>query len=241
MIDMRVNTESDCWLKETNHYWQLSWMLLDKFLAWLNSLGSFKIQWNSNRNTTLFIQENALKNVCEMATILSRGRWVNSLGPSDICVSKLSIIGSDNGLSPGRRQAIIRNNAGILLIRPLGTNFSEILIEILIFSFKKMSLKVLSAKRRPFCRGPNVLKSSPSKVPIPICTSKDVGNGGWRLWPKLHISYLSRLEGLFRVIHHQITHHLVYRQLKFSSEITEVYETYNILIMSSCDATNGHN
>ena len=47
-----------------------------------------------------------------------------------ICVSKLTIIGSDNGLSPGRRQAIIWTNAGILLIRTLGTNFSEILGEI---------------------------------------------------------------------------------------------------------------
>ena len=43
-----------------------------------------------------------------------------------ICVVKLTIIGSDNGLSPGRRQAIIWTNAGILLIGPLGTNFSEI-------------------------------------------------------------------------------------------------------------------
>ena len=47
-----------------------------------------------------------------------------------ICVSKLNTIGSDNGLSPGRRQAIIGINAGILLIGPLGTNFSEDLIEI---------------------------------------------------------------------------------------------------------------
>ena len=47
-----------------------------------------------------------------------------------ICVGKLTIIGSDNGLSPGRRQAIIWTNAGILLIGPLGTNFSEIFIEI---------------------------------------------------------------------------------------------------------------
>ena len=30
-----------------------------------------------------------------------------------ICVDKLSIIGSDNGLSPGRHQAIIWSNAGI--------------------------------------------------------------------------------------------------------------------------------
>ena len=35
-----------------------------------------------------------------------------------ICVGNLAIIGSDNGLSPGRRQAIIRTNAGILLIGP---------------------------------------------------------------------------------------------------------------------------
>ena len=73
------------------------------------------------------------------------------------CGGKLTIIGSDNGLSPDRRQAIIWTNDGILLIGPLGTNFSEILIEILTFSFKKMRLKVSSAKRRPFCFGLNVL------------------------------------------------------------------------------------
>ena len=73
-----------------------------------------------------------------------------------ICVGKLTIIGSDNGLSPGRRQAIVWTNAGILLIRPLGTNFSEILIGIQTFSFKKMCLKMSSAKGRPFCLGLNV-------------------------------------------------------------------------------------
>ena len=44
-----------------------------------------------------------------------------------ICVGELTTIGSDNGLSPGRRQAILWTNAGILLIWPLGTNFNEIL------------------------------------------------------------------------------------------------------------------
>ena len=75
-----------------------------------------------------------------------------------ICVVKLTIIGSDNGLSPGRRQAIIWTNAGILLIRPLETNFSEMFIEIKIFSLKKIYLKVSSAKWSPFCLGLNVLK-----------------------------------------------------------------------------------
>ena len=74
-----------------------------------------------------------------------------------ICISKLTIIGSENGLSPCRRQAIIWTYAGILLIRPLGTNFSEILIGIQTFSLKKMRLKLSSGKWWPFCLGHNVL------------------------------------------------------------------------------------
>ena len=81
-----------------------------------------------------------------------------------ICVNKLTIIGSDNSLSPGRRQAIIWTNAGILLIGPVGTNFSEILIEIYTFSFKKMRLKIPSAKWRPCCLGLNVLKMYGSQL-----------------------------------------------------------------------------
>ena len=80
-----------------------------------------------------------------------------------ICISKLNIIGSDNGLSPGRRQAIIWTNAGILLIRPLVTNFSEIWIRIQTFSFKKMHLQVSSAKGRPFCHGLNVLRKDTAR------------------------------------------------------------------------------
>ena len=85
---------------------------------------------------------------------------INSLRLSDAYMRHLVIIGSDNGLSPGRRQAIIWTNAGILLIEPLGKNFSEILIEILTFSFQKMRLKVSSAKWRPFYLGLNVLTIS---------------------------------------------------------------------------------
>ena len=77
---------------------------------------------------------------------------VNTLRLSDaLWVSNLTIISTDNSLSPGQCQAIIWTNAGILLIGPLITNFSEISIEILTFSFKKMHLKVLSVKSRPFC------------------------------------------------------------------------------------------
>ena len=74
-----------------------------------------------------------------------------------ICVGKLTIIGSDNGLSPERHQAIIWTNAGILSIRTLGTNFSEILSEIHKFSFTKIHFKMSSGKWRPSCLGLNVL------------------------------------------------------------------------------------
>ena len=59
-----------------------------------------------------------------------------------ICVSQLITIVSDNGLSPDRRQAIIWNNDGILLFGPVESKFSEILIKMYTFSFKKMHLKI---------------------------------------------------------------------------------------------------
>ena len=63
-----------------------------------------------------------------------------------ICVGKLTIIGSDNGFSPGRWQVIIYTNAGTN-----NCNLSEILSEIDTFSFKKMHLKMSSAKWWQFC------------------------------------------------------------------------------------------
>ena len=88
---------------------------------------------------------------CKSFTLIHWGRVMH------ICVSKRAIIVSDNGLLPGRRQAIIWTNAGILLIGPLGTNFSEILIEIHTFSFKKMHFKMSSGKWWPFSLSLNVL------------------------------------------------------------------------------------
>ena len=90
-------------------------------------------------------------NICFLSFLTHWGRETH------ICVGKLTIIASDNGLSPGRRQAIIWTNAGILLIGPLGTKVSEISIGIQTFSFKKMQLNMSSAKWRPFCLGLNVL------------------------------------------------------------------------------------
>ena len=107
--------------------------------------------------------------ICEIISHQSHdsGCWLTHWGRvTHICVSKLTIIASDNGLSPGRRQAIIWTSAGILLIGPLGTQFSEILIEIILFSFKKVRLKVSSAKWRPCCLGLNVKTQHVAKFTI---------------------------------------------------------------------------
>ena len=69
---------------------------------------------------------------------------VNSLRPSDvyICIGNLTIIGSDNGLSPGRRQAIIWTSAGMFLIEPLGTTCRNDMVQYnMIFDRAMLSLE----------------------------------------------------------------------------------------------------
>ena len=76
-----------------------------------------------------------------------------------IGASRLSITGLDKvGAKPLSEPGL----DGILLIRPLGTNFSEILSEIRTFSFKKMHLKMSSAKGRLFRLGL-------IKLTLPMC------------------------------------------------------------------------
>ena len=75
-----------------DHIWQ--WFLIREMIfnyCWPNSITLWKYQLMSN--------------------VLSHWGRV-----THICVNNLTIIDSDNGLSPGRRQVIIRANAGILLI-----------------------------------------------------------------------------------------------------------------------------
>ena len=85
-----------------------------------------------------------------------------------ICIGNLTIIGPDNGLSPGRRQAIIWTNAGILLIGPWGTNFSEISIGIQAFSLKKMHLRMSSEKMASILSWPQCVNVGLSIVHILI-------------------------------------------------------------------------
>ena len=74
-----------------------------------------------------------------------------------ICVGLRVSISSGNGLSPVRCQAITWTNADLLSIGPLGTNFSEIQIEIENISFMKMHVKMSSSKWRTFCYGEDEL------------------------------------------------------------------------------------
>ena len=130
-----------------NQCWLIIWWGINIYLRAISQeMSEISILDMSLKITSLRLQLHSSARD-QWATITHGGRVTH------ICISKLTIIGSDNGLSSGWCQAIIWTNAGILLIQPLGTNFSEILIEIHTFSFKEMHLKMSSGKWRPFCPG----------------------------------------------------------------------------------------
>ena len=166
--------------RNSNKYWCQCWLVVN-WALWITIL------WNSYQNIKISIQENAIQNViCKTKSIFFgfiiliwelenrsseisnyNNEWLTHWDRvTHICVGNLTIIGSDNGLSPGRRQAITWTDVGILLTGHLGTNFSEILIEIHTFSFKKIHLKMSSGKWRPFCLGLNVLINGDNICPI---------------------------------------------------------------------------
>ena len=95
-------------------------------------------------------------------------RWARV---THICIGNLTIISSDDGLSPGRREAIIWTDAGILLNGSLGTTVREICIDIHNVSFKKMHLTISFEKWQPSCLGLNVFKPTSWSVPHSSCWS----------------------------------------------------------------------
>ena len=152
-------------------------MLTRNIFSWITKKSHWPFHWNG----TVFILMKVLSHAenwqlsvqhvmkisskwyfCFCVTACSAIKYLKSLTHSGrvthICVIKLSIIGSNNGLSPDRRQAIIWTNAGILLIGSLEANFNdEIFIGIHSFSFKKICFIMPSGKWRPFCLGLNML------------------------------------------------------------------------------------
>ena len=141
------------------HHWYRQWPVictdLNHYLrhSWLG--------WNLNKDISVFIKyKYRLQN--ENHLVSTAMCYVNFSAPSHRSLIQFCRIyasmnristGSDNGLSPIRRHAFIWTNAGLLLITPLGTNFSEISIKIQNFSFTKLHLKMSFAKWRPFCPG----------------------------------------------------------------------------------------
>ena len=99
-----------------------------------------------------------------------------------ICVSKLTIIGSDNGLSPDRRQAIICTNAGVLLIGTLGTNFSETLIEIITFFIQETAFGSVVCETAAILSRPQCVKNGTKTTTI--CYQ-----GSWNNGDRTHFAY----------------------------------------------------
>ena len=131
------STLQDWWI------WIFNQMMLSKN-GWQNpakSHGTFNVNFcvvlsGLKVMTHYTIREFGLPFSDQMMLLIHWGQMMHK------CVSKLTIIGSDNDLLPGWCQAIIWSNARILWIRNLGTNFSEILSKIHTFSIKKMQLKM---------------------------------------------------------------------------------------------------
>ena len=129
-----------------------------------------------------------------------------------ICVGKPITIGSDNGLSPDRRQAIIWTNARILLIWPLG---SEILTGIQTFSFKEMHLKMSSAKWRPFFPGFNVLTNDDQDFWLHMISWDCQGLIWWYLLPRMTEVYWE-LAGIYKAVSRVRLFCLLYNQIKIT-------------------------
>ena len=88
------------------------------------------------------------------------------------CMSFYILIGSDNGFSPGRRQAIIWTNDGILLIGPLGNKLQwnlrwNLYIFIQENAFETVVRKLAAVLPRPQCFNG---KSQMANNLIMICT-----------------------------------------------------------------------
>ena len=132
---------------------EFQWIWMNKSRDYANDCSITEPNYHPNTINILFASLPISFKLFELGDI-SLTHWARV---THICVSKCTIIGSYNSLSPGRRQAIILTNAGMLPIAPSGTNFGEIFIEIQIFASKKTHLKVLPAKCRPFCLDLNVL------------------------------------------------------------------------------------
>ena len=109
------------------------------------ALSSFDNDWLKKVSWTWILRSHSLSNQSNTSLNITRGltHWGRV---THICVGNLTIIRSDHGLSPGRRQAIIWTNTEISLIGLLGTNFSDILIKINIYLIDENAIETVVCK-----------------------------------------------------------------------------------------------
>ena len=168
------------------------WALPQTWGSWFNiNMSSYQFRKSHCRDKTISqspYRRNGISNTGKMASLYWMGALVFQTNCSDsahwrrvmhICVSRLDIIGSDKGLSPGRHQAIIWTNAGIFLIWALGTNFSQIRY----FHYRKCiwksCWKMAAILSRPQC----VNKNSRLQVHMPnTATTVTCPLISWGLW-----------------------------------------------------------
>ena len=115
-----------------------------------------------SHNTPIKILSMIDCHICCLANGLTHWRWM-----MPICIGKLIIIGSDNGLSLGKATSHYLNQRWLIVN---WTNFSEIRNEILTFSFKQLHLKLSSAKMAAILSQPQYVKAAIGK-PLPNPTS----------------------------------------------------------------------
>ena len=110
-----------------------------------------------------------------------------------ICVSKLTTIVSDNGLSPDRHQIIIWTNSWILLIEPLGTNFSEILSDIHIYLHSRKRVWKCRLRNGDHFLGRNVLSHHWLRKWLGSRRGWVGGRGGgWVVWVGWDLTWIQR-------------------------------------------------
>ena len=103
----------------------------------------------------LTIHDQLLIDSCHVSRHSLQSDLTHRARATNIWVSELAIIGSDNGLSePMFEQCWLISSTG-----HYRTVYSEIFIEIQTFSFKKIRLKMSSVIYRPFCLVLSVLKT----------------------------------------------------------------------------------
>ena len=193
----RVNS---LWLSEAVWHRRTWWTLVQDFRYWLvawrhQAILWTNVDWSSVRSCGIEnvypwyeFENNSFYSHISQGQCPGDNELTHWGRVMHICVSKLTIIGSDNGLSPGRRQAIIWTSAWILLIGPLGTNFSEVLIGNQTFSSEKMHLKMSSLKWCLFCLGLNELNNTLFPPIAGSCTSPSSREYSW--WPGTSSSWL---------------------------------------------------